>query len=240
MTLREPSNYELLIDMPKSTCSFFIIIFSINLMAVCVAVGVNNITGVDIYDEIRKGGFITILSVLQLLAISRISFKIYNVRRKNILKSTNYSSYRVWAIISLAFLFLATDELIKVHENIDDFIHEIFNLQETSLSDRIDDILIGLYGVTGIGVIIAYKDEFKGYQGFIPFLFVGFILLFLMVIIDVITNRNDILPLIFNDGTSEILYVWLSFSEDPLKLFSEVFFLTAFVSVWNETRLMEK
>lgn len=58
----------------------------------------------------------------------------------------------VWAIIASGFLFLAADEVLRIHENLDQLIHYVFGLKETNLTDRIDDLIVGMYGLVGIGV----------------------------------------------------------------------------------------
>jgi hypothetical protein len=168
----------------------FFLVLLWNSLAVSAAVMIYSYTGANHFKE---GGFITILSVFQLLAISWLSYKILQARDVTRRCSLWRDSSAVWGIISLGFLFLAADDLFEIHENIDRLIHYVFNLQETGLTDRIDDILIGLYGLAGIGVLIVYRDELKTYREVLPFFTCGFVLLFTTVALDVLTNRKDIL-----------------------------------------------
>ena len=147
-------------------------------------------------------------------------------------------SSAVWAIIALGFLFLAADDLFRIHENFDNLIHYVFNMQETGLTDRIDDIIIGLYGFIGIGVLIAYRDELIIYKKNLPFFILGFVTLFIMVALDVLTNRNDILPLVFDRDKAVVLYVWLSLAEDSLKVMAEAFFILAFYAIFQKAKDM--
>ncbi len=127
-----------------------------------------------------------------------------------------------------------------IHENIDHQIHYVFNLQETILTDRIDDVIIGLYGLAGIGVLIAYRDELKTYREALPFFTCGFVLLFTMVGLDLFTNRNDILPVLFDHHHNKpaVFYPWLSHAEDWLKVFAEAFFILAFYAILQKAKYM--
>jgi hypothetical protein len=134
---------------------------------------------------------------------------------------------------------LAADEIFKIHENIDFLIHRVFGIQETGLTDRIDDFLVGLYGLLGIGVLFAYRNQLKTYREAFPFFIFGFVLLFSMVAFDVVTNRNDILPLIFDHHLAATLYTYLSLAEDSLKIFAESFFILGFYVILQTTKSRE-
>ena len=138
--------------------------------------------------------------------------------------------------MTAGFLFLAADDLFLIHEDMDRRIRFAFNLAETGLTDRIDDLLIGLYGVVGIGVLVAYREEWRPYRQARPLLSWGFVLLFLMVALDLLTNRDDILSLVFTAERAAVLRIWLSHIEDSLKIFAEALFLVAFYSVWQNVQ----
>lgn len=211
----------------------FLMILLGNALAVSAAITIYSYTGVNHFKE---DGFITILSVFQLLTISWLSYKILlslNVKRKYI---PWRDSSALWGIISLGFLFLAADEFFQIHEKIDFQIHHFFNMRETGLTDRIDDILVGLYGLAGISALIAYRDELKTHRKAFPFFIYGFALLFTMVAIDVLTNRKDILRVLFDYNLASILHVWLSCAEDSLKVFAEAFFLGAFYVILQKVK----
>ena len=206
----------------------FLVVLLGNALAVTAAITIYNYTGVNHFKE---DGFITMLSVFQLLIISWLSYKIFqsrNVKQKCI---PWRDSSALWGIISLGFLFLAADDFFQIHEEIDFQIHHFFNMRETGFTDRIDDILVGLYGLAGIFVLITYWDELKAHRRAFPFFIYGFIFLFAMIAIDVLTNRNDILPALFDYDLANVLHVWLSHAEDSLKVFAEAFFIMAFFSI---------
>ena len=112
----------------------------LNSLAVSTALMLSCYTGTDHFQE---GRFITLFSTLQLLVISWLSHRVLQVRSVTRKQSLWRDPSAVWGIISIGFLFLAADDFFTIHENIDSLIHSIFKLQETGLTDRIDDILVG-------------------------------------------------------------------------------------------------
>jgi len=113
---------------------------------------------------------ITWISVLQLLTISFLSYNIFQTRRRTLEHFNWRAPFILWAIISLGFFFLAMDDLFMIHESIDHRIHDIFNLKETTFTDRIDDMIVGVYGLIGISALYACREEIKKYRQVFPFL----------------------------------------------------------------------
>ena len=70
----------------------------------------------------------------------------------------------MWLILVFTSLYLAIDEIIMIHENIDFFIHRIFNIEETGLTDRIDDAIVAIYGLCGLIGIYLYRKELSNYM----------------------------------------------------------------------------
>lgn len=183
---------------------------------------------------------ITWISFIKLLAVAYINWNIFATRKDNNLNfSLNYG-YSVWLIVAFGFLFLGLDEILLIHENSDKAIHKLFKLQETSFSDRIDDLIVLIYAMLGILILYSYKDELLKFTKAFPYLFIGFLFLFVRIFIDFITNRNDIIPLIINDDKSvkAVNYI-LALSEGTTKLIAETFFITAFYLCLKLSRKIE-
>ena len=203
-----------------------LLVLLVDLVAIAAAVMIYVFTG---EEKLGEGGFLTKLSGAQLLGISVISFLIFRVRNRGVEKVFKLRNPRiVWALISAGFFFLMADEMFKIHEEIDELIHSAFALRETGVTDRIDDALILLYALIGIGVLFAYRSEFFVLKEARLFFFCGFGLLFLTVGLDVLTNRDDILSALFGSEWGETLQTWLSFAEEGAKVLSEGFFVVAF------------
>jgi hypothetical protein len=124
--------------------------------------------------------------------------------------------------MSCGFLFLALDDLIMIHEKTDKLIHQLLQIKETAISDKIDDIIIICYGIIGIYVLYYYRNEMKQYIYGISYFISGFILLFTMSGFDIITNSKEIA------FVSAWYYPWLCVAEESLKIFSEGMFAAGF------------
>ena len=214
-----------------------LIVILVDLIAIAAAVTIYLLTG---EKKLGESGFLTHLSGAQLLAISVISFLIFRVRNRDVQKVFTLKNPGIlWALIAAGFFFLMADELFKIHESMDEAIHSIFGLKETGVTDRIDDLLILLYALIGIGVIAAYRKEFVIMKKAWPFFLCGFGLLFLTVGLDVLTNRDDILRSFFKPDLAESLQTWLSFAEEGSKVLSEGFFVVAFFTGWQTARSLD-
>ena len=59
-------------------------------------------------------------------------------------------------VMGAGFVFLAADDAFLIHENLDFKIHAALGIETTTWTDRIDDILIGVYGVVGLAVLFIF------------------------------------------------------------------------------------
>ena len=215
---------------PNSRNVVFLVVLAGNALATLLGIQLHQAGS----EPFKEGGFITILSALQLVAIAALCHAIFRARRFAV--SVDYRPVMVWPVLTAGFLFLAADEVFQIHERTDRLIHIVSGMTETAVTDRIDDVLVGLYGLVGAGVLFACRREILFVRTAVPLFVAGFVLLFSSVVMDVLTNRNDIFPLLFDNETSSLLFEWVSIAEESLKLFSEAFFMLAFFMIWREAR----
>lgn len=208
-----------------------------NILAVLLALVIYGAGGRDHFGE---RGFITFLSTFQLLAIAGLSYKIRQTKSHQRNASEKVSAVVLWRVITWGFVFLAADEFLSLHEVADLFIHDIFNLRETGLSDRLDDIIVGLYGAVGVWVVMHYRQEFTAHKIAIGFFKKGFILLFVMVGLDLLTNEQDLLEIFFNPELSNSIQTQVFHLEDSLKLLAEAFFALAFYAILKSVKSASK
>ena len=170
----------------------------------------------------KEASFITWLSFLQLLIIAYLSWKTFKLQKEK--------SAILWGLIALGFLFLSIDEVARIHENMDSFIHKhILHIKETAISDRLDDLIVGVYALFGIGTMYFFREELKKYYKVIPYFVIGFILIFSMVTVELIVNRFDVLPaLISNHSFAKSVYKLGKIMEESFKLFAEGVLIGAF------------
>ena len=200
-------------------------VISLNLSAIIATVAISSPFG-KTYRQFEDGGFITYFSVIQLFILSRLAYKIFKTRSQAV-KFPWRSTVAVWGIFSLGFAFLALDDLLMIHEFLDASIHDIWRLQETNLSDRLDDAIICLYGLLALGTCVAYRQELRKYAVALPLAITAFALLFIMIGIDALTNRDDVLLTLFSPERVVNIQSWVFILEDSCKLLSEAFFIVA-------------
>ncbi len=201
-------------------------------IAVAGAILVGGLDG-ELDREFAEGELITWVSVLLLVLISVLNFRLYRMRRGPLgLKLSNPAI--VWAFIGAGFAYLALDDAFRIHENLDKYGHVLFGIEETPLTDRADDLLIGFYGLIGLGVLWFYRHELLRFRQLLPYLAVGFGLLFLQVGLDVMTNGKEYLRLFDRDTFNRAeIHDMFEIAEETVKLFAEAVFLSGFLLIHN-------
>ena len=178
-------------------------------------------------------GFITCFSVVQLLFIAYLCWKISIIRghQHSSLKGWKNPS-RVWQIMTGGFIFLALDEYFGIHENIDVSLHELFNLNENGLTSRIDDFLILFYAIIGLFFLRTFKNEFQKFTRFSSvynWFFAGFSMCFLTILLDMLSHKRQLLHLMVEDYEKlKIMDTWFKSIEEIPKIFAEGAFIIAF------------
>ena len=189
----------------------------------------------------RERGFITYFSFGQLSVIAFLLWQIYqnrNDRQRNLQWNKGHF---VWFILSAAFLYFAMDEIFMIHEKVDLGIHWLCGIQETGVTDRLDDCIVGLYGIAGITVLYFYRRELRQFSGALPFVVAGFVTIGAMVVLDLLVNRDDVLRLLLtHEPLSYTVWQWLCAFEDVLKLLAEVLFLLATCLVFKQSQMVRQ
>ena len=114
-----------------------------------------------------------------------------------------------------------------IHEQLDKLLHVLLGLENNAMTDRIDDAIVGLYGIVGLIVMVFYRNELKQYRSSLRYLVLGFLFLYLMVAVDTLINRDDILLMAMTPGAVERAYPWLEVLEEGAKIISEAFLVIA-------------
>lgn len=170
---------------------------------------------------------VTWLSFLQLVATATLAGCVFLWRRRQHPERTVVRApWFIWFLIAVGFLFLAIDEVTKLHESLDEALHRSLALEETGWTDRLDDVIVAGYGLVGVSLLYWYRAELAPYSAALPLLVGGLVLFVLMVIIDTFVNRPDILTLLIAEPeTTYRLVKWIEAVEDGIKLLAEGVFL---------------
>ena len=165
-------------------------------------------------------GPLTSISFVQLIVCALAAWNIFKVRASGPI--TIKSSFLVWLFISIGFIFFAFDEICLFHENIDFKIHSLFHIKETNLTDRIDDILIGVYALVGLFILNVYKKEVRLYKKVLPLFITVVISAFVMVGLDLLSSHSDVFMFfLHNINLSYMLKYWCGIFEEGLKIITE-------------------
>lgn len=180
-------------------------------------------------DQFGEMGIVTLLSVALLLLNGWLAYKVFKIRFTGG-KSLQVSA-TIWGLIALGCIFLAADEFFRIHESIDEWIHLSMEMKETAVSDRLDDVLIFFYMLGAVAVMAFYQNELRKFSRLWPWLVSGFACATCMVLLDALTNREDILPLFFDPPLARIIHLGLCGTEDTLKIIAESIFALMFLLI---------
>ena len=65
---------------------------------------------------------------------------------------------RFWAVQGFLFLYLAVDELFRVHERLDRLVHSLLGLNDRHpVTDHLDDAIIGVYALVAAGLWLWHR-----------------------------------------------------------------------------------
>ena len=186
------------------------------------------------FGEIDRGGFITYISCLQLLIAALLSWKIYKIVRFS--PRLNKNSW-FWLIITIGLFFLALDDGVGLHEQIDRWLHDLINLEETDISDLIDDLIVGGYLVLFLIYVATQWQAIKIFRQSFVFFKIGLILSVAMVLLDILSNNRLFVSMVSDSYTIQsTIQDWLEVLEDSVKIFAEGMFIVGIYKCWQIVR----
>lgn len=208
-----------------------IITFSIDILAMAIAIIRAIFLQRSPMRYFGENGFITWISVIQLLLIAALCWKI-SIERKT-KKSFNFSFRNnpaiFWRITAIGMFFFALDEAFAIHENLDKAFHQFFNREITDFSSRLDDFIILLYISTGLLIIYLFKSEFRKFAASFFWFNWGLFFSFLTITLDTIGhNRENFAFLANNLEELNNIHHWFSTLEEIPKILAEGAFIVSF------------
>ncbi|WP_341212308.1 hypothetical protein [uncultured Limimaricola sp.] len=189
-------------------------------------------TGIALQDldhQFRESGIVTYTSAALLALTAATSLRIGRLRREG--AGWSWRDPRiVWLAIGLGFVWLALDDLAQIHENLDRLLHRLAGIEETPLTDRLDDLIILAYGLIGAGVMWACRSELRRFPQMLGWLATGAALLVLQVAIDALLNDASwVLFSGFSAARPDLAHDLGEILEESVKLLAEAAFLSGFI-----------
>lgn len=210
------------------------------LLLATLVVGIAILVGAlddEVDRQFAEDGFVTRVSALSLLGLSALSFVIFHTRRGGAPIRQLASPYNIWLIAAAGFFYLAFDEEFQVHERADDWIHSLLSIEETPVTDSIDDALVGLYALLAICATVVWRRELLASHRTQRFFILSFALIILMVGLDVLTNRRSTLDVFFKADLASSLHTALSTMEDSLKIYAEGTIALGLLAAFHRARI---
>lgn len=223
------------IIMTKKQSVIIIIIYAIIFIANISSI-LFSILFSDTPDKLfMEGEFITWLSCVNLImlaGISLCSLLIISFFEKSVNNRKNM--FLFFSFCFLGFLFLGVDEWFLVHENLDIWIHKVFNINETSLTDRLDDLIVLVYGLYGSAVFFFFCRIFWQDKKIKRWLLISVILFSIMVLLDILGNDNYFYKYITDQSYLYFeISIVLGITEDSMKIMAETSLIIGFLEIFQ-------
>ncbi len=205
---------------------YFVIIF---VDTACVAMAL--LLGVDPQQYPRVLKFITWFSCAHLALIAGVSLcSLYALDYKRVDQEDRSKEAWFWFICCAGFLYLSADEGMGLHQKLDFWLHQWLKVHETSLTDRLDDLIVLIYGIIALFVVLKFYRNVWEEKNMGFWLMVGFGLFFTMSFFDFLSNDEYFYPFFMEDRSMDKRFgILLGILEDSFKLFAEAAFLIGFL-----------
>lgn len=229
--------------LPLKPNIFLLLALAVNLAFVGLAIWLGLSGNHNPAYHFDEGRLMTWFSVGQLLAIGALAGITMKIRASQTPWTGLHTSWIIWGLLCAGFVFLAADDGLKIHEHMDGLIHKLFHLKETALTDRIDDAIIGVYGLAGLFFLFLYRRELFQFRSVLPYIIVAFVLAFITVGLDMMGNRKEWLQSYFETKKQvNMAHHWIETAEGTVQSLAEAFFLIAFwAAAWvASTRIDSK
>ena len=160
------------------------------------------------------------LSQTNLLLVSILSLGVAFRRLRRQDDKARY--WFVWLLISVGMLFLFTDSALGVNEWIETKFERVLGISDTRWTRRIDDGLIAIGGMIGIGAIYFWRAAFSRTRESASLFGMAAVLLSAMMLLDLTNGQLDLLMPDF--GQTELTRLTrgaIELLEDTLMLIGE-------------------
>ena len=221
-----------------SSKQLLLIILFLETLAVTVAISTALSEGKSAFHYFGEDTFITYFSCLQLLIVAVLSGMIFRLEKRakdaQLMKNAKF-----WLIVAAGGFFLALDDALSIHEQLDTWMHDVLNIKETLVTDLADDIIVGIYLILALIYVASQWKILKIFRSSFNYFKVGFVIGAIMVVLDILSNNTLFVSMVTDDGDlMGKMITWMGVIEEAAKLIAEGFFLTGVYQCWCQVRSM--
>ena len=226
----------------KSTNQILFAVLFLESLAIVLAISGAMAAGHSPKAYFEEGGYMSILSCLQLLGGAFISRKIFLIAKN----SSNYilnKSISFWQTATFGLSFLTFDEAFQIHEYADKLLHFLlkilFDFEETNISDLADDMIVGGYLLFLVVYVAKKWQSIQLFQNSFVYFKVGIGLTVLMIFLDTISN-NTLFSSMFTENLEQekMWEIWFGTLEDCIKIYAGGLFFIGIYQCWKTAKLM--
>jgi hypothetical protein len=185
--------------------------------------------------EFGESGFVTDVHVVVLSLAAVFAGLTFRARRAGSVRRRLWAAPELfWMLVAVAFVFLAIDEASRFHEGVDKRFHEyVLAYEPTLLSTRLDDLLVGIYGLGAVALCWHYREEVRRIPGLPGILVVALAMVFVDMLID-LANHDDVLRMLAGSPAERRrLTAIVAVVEESLKVLAGSLFCLAFWVAWR-------
>ena len=217
----------------KSVRQILFIILFLETLAITLAIWGAIATGHSPKAYFEEGGYMTILSCLQLLFGAYLAKKIFSTA-KNSANPSLFKNRRFWQIVSIGLVLLAFDDALSIHESIDRLLHSLLDFQETDISDLLDDVIVGGYVLIFLAYVASQWRAIQIFQRSFIYFQIGFVLTLIMIVFDAASNNRLFVSMLTdNSDRQRFLQIWFGTFEDSIKIYAEGLFIVGIYKCWR-------
>jgi hypothetical protein len=203
------------------------------LMADAAVVAVAVATGHSHDAQFGEDGFVTPISAGLLVLAAALATATFAARRA---AGVPIRTAAVWLLAAGGLVFLAIDEIGKVHEHADELMHEVLGVTPTPITDHLDDLIIGLYGLAAVVACLRWRAELLRDATAARHVGAALALLFVDVGLDALENPVAIIALAPTPASRVPLREWVRVAEEGLKIVAETVFVAGLFASWQAAR----
>lgn len=202
-------------------------VITLNLSVIGLAVFFGLLRG-NLLKQFGEISLPTLASFIQLLLTALICWRVFKLESARVAQDNRAARPTIWALFAAGFIYLALDEVLKLHERMDKWIHLAFRFERTVMTERFDDIIVALYMIGALVVLFNYRRVLWKFLGTWPFFACGFAAAAIMIGADFLGAYQRAMINLAGPDRPDLLVTLCGVLEDSSKIIAEGLFLSGY------------